>query len=435
MARISRGSKSNTGKHYAKTKSRSSKSTSSRTPAKHAASSRSSKSAQARSTSSRTNSTRSKAAAARKSTPRRTTARKTASRRRTAARQPRSRARRIITIILIISAFIVLAELARINSAIHAERISSEGFTHADKYANYLIVDGIDVSYAQSTIRDWRKIKRSGVDFVIIRGGYRASESGTLHEDDFFKSNIKGAKKAGLMVGVYIFSQAKNTREAKKEADFLIKLVRKYDVDLPLVLDYETVPGGRLDKALSSGKLDSDKLNKIARAFTKEVEAAGYESMVYANLSFLNHRFNGSKLSDFTNVWVAQFNSSTNYDNAYRIWQCSDNSKVPGITGVVDKDFMYINPDKVIKTRGARNKGAKSLGDCQVEITKHSNTYLGSNVEPGASVYDGRKALKEGRDYRVSYVHNTSAGTGYAIVTGLGDYKDQVTMSFMIKGI
>lgn len=397
-------------------------STSSKSTAKHAAPKK-------RSTS---QATRSKSTA----TTKRTTPRKSAPKKAAPApRKPRRRRHTKLKLFIIVFGLIAIFSVVKIHMMTHPVRIDDEGFEHASKYADCLIVDGIDVSYAQATIKDWRKIKRSGVDFVIIRAGYRASATGELNTDSYFESNIKGAKKAGIMVGAYFFSQATNTKEAKKEADYLMQLVADYDIDLPLVMDYETVPGGRLEKALSSGKLTTKKLNKIARAFASEVESGGYESMIYANLDFLTHRFSGPKLADDTNIWMAHFNSSTYYDGDYMIWQCSDASKVPGIKGNVDKDFMYIDTEAVIKTRGARNEGAKSLGECQVEIASHSNTFIGANVEPGAKVYDGRHALKEGKDYRVSYVHNTQAGTGYMIVTGLGDYKDQVTMSFMIKGI
>ena len=342
------------------------------------------------------------------------------------------RANKLRSLIIFLGIFIV-AVLMISHHLSSAERISSNGYVHASRFSNSVVVDGIDVSYAQGDNIDWDSIKKAGVDFVFIRAGYRATSSGTLHKDDNFEENIKGAEKAGLMVGAYFYSQATTSKEARDEAAYLVRLVSPYDIDLPLVMDYETYGSGRLATVLSKGNLTQNMVTQISLAFCHTVEQKGYESMVYGNYDFLMHRQNPKTLGENTSVWLAHYTYSTPYYYNYTFWQCSASAKVSGISGSVDKDFWYFYPEKVYRTSAANASERTSLQDCTVNLKDHSSRYIGFSVEPGVTVYDGKAKLTEGVDYRVSYIRNTSPGTGYAIVTGIGDYKDSLSMSFKIK--
>ena len=104
-------------------------------------------------------------------------------------------------------------------------------YYHNSAYAGYTLVHAIDVSYA-NTVTDWNAVKKAGVDYVLIRAGHRFSQSGIVEGDDKFVANITGAKAAGLKVGLYFFSQAITTGEAKEEARFLINQAKGYQIDL-----------------------------------------------------------------------------------------------------------------------------------------------------------------------------------------------------------
>lgn len=328
-------------------------------------------------------------------------------------------------------AIIVILMISHHLSAV--ERISSSGYTHAEQFSDCVVVDGIDVSYAQGSNIDWDSVKRSGVDFVFIRAGYRASGNGSLHKDSEFEKNIEGANKAGLMVGAYFFSQATTSKEAKAEANYLVKLVSPYGIDMPLVMDYETFGSGRLANVLNKGTLTQSMVTDISLSFCNTVEKKGYESMVYGNYDFLMHKQDPYTLGKNTNVWIAHYASSTPYKYDYSYWQCSAESTVPGISGNVDKDFWYLGAKTVNKTLTSNASKRTSLQNCTVDLKDHSSRYVGFKIEPGVTVHDGKAKLIESVDYRVSYVRNTSPGTGYAVVTGIGDYKDTITLSFKIK--
>ena len=306
-------------------------------------------------------------------------------------------------------------------------------FTHDARFKGYVISTGIDVSYAQGDNIDWHKVKKSGVDFVYIRAGFRDASKGNLHKDAKFEKNIKGAYDAGLMVGVYIYSQATTTEEAAAEADYLADLADKYHIDLPLVMDYELYNGGRLARAISSGSLGTSGINRNALAFAKRGWGRGYETMVYGNYDFLMHYASGYELSKSTNIWLAQYHTKATYKGKYMMWQSTDKATVPGISKNVDLNFMYLNPKETYHSLSSKAIGKKSIERCNVQLKSHSSRYLGFAVKPGIVVYDHGKELSEDKDYRVAYIKNTSPGTGYAIVTGIGKYKDSVMTSFKIK--
>ena len=111
---------------------------------------------------------------------------------------------------------------------------------------------GIDVSKWNQEI-DWEAVKNAGVEFAIIRCGYRGASTGALVIDPRYKENIEGAIEAGIPVGVYFFTQALDEVEAVEEASMVIRLIEEYDVDYPVFLDSESAGGrGRADWTMTS---------------------------------------------------------------------------------------------------------------------------------------------------------------------------------------
>ena len=120
----------------------------------------------------------------------------------------------------------------------------SESVIHNSRFDGYAIKKGIDVSTWNGTI-DWKKVGDDGIEFAIIRGAYRGyGDQGTLVKDDKAAYNFEQAEKAGIPVGAYIFSQAVTEEEAVEEANYLLNIVKGYDITLPLVLDFEYASDG-----------------------------------------------------------------------------------------------------------------------------------------------------------------------------------------------
>ena len=194
---------------------------------------------------------------------------------------------------------------------------------------------GIDVSSWQGAI-NWSKVAASGIQFAFIRGAFRYTLSGELMKDGRFDAYIAGAKAAGLQVGVYVFSQALSVEEAIEEADFLLELVKGYEIELPLVIDYEFTPSGRL----WTTELSREERTAACLAFCQHVEEAGYTGMVYANPSMLNGYLNASELP---HLWLAHYIDETGYSGApYEYWQFTSEGGVDGIGTAVDLDFGFV---------------------------------------------------------------------------------------------
>ena len=176
-------------------------------------------------------------------------------------------------------------------------------YTHSSKLDDRIILNGIDVSAYQENI-DWQAAKRAGVDFAIIRAGYRGyGAAGNMKEDSCFVKHIEAAKKAGIMVGVYFFSQALNTLEARAEAMYTLELLGSYELDLPIFMDYEFSPAS--SGRFTSGTITKYQATENVKAFCEYIEANGHEAGLYANLSFLNKTVDGAALGEIYPIWIA----------------------------------------------------------------------------------------------------------------------------------
>jgi GH25 family lysozyme M1 (1,4-beta-N-acetylmuramidase) len=213
-------------------------------------------------------------------------------------------------------------------------------YSHASMFKGYTILDGIDVSTWNGDI-NWKKVKAAGIDYAIIRVGGRYTSSGGYFTDSKYEQNLKGAIAAGIDVGVYFFSTAINTTEAKQEAAYVMSLISGYNINLPIVMDYEyaTGPSGRLYNA----HLSKAAATNVVKAFCRTVEAKGYVGMIYASKSVLVSDMNASSIAKSYPVWNAQYNISDTLTTKHSYWQYSSSGNVSGIDHATDTNFRYIS--------------------------------------------------------------------------------------------
>lgn len=190
---------------------------------------------------------------------------------------------------------------------------------------------GIDVSKWQGEI-DWKAVKAAGVEFAMLRIGYQTDYDGTYEVDPYFEANIKAAKEAGVPVGVYFYSYAKNTKQAKEQADWVIEHLKGNTLDLPIAYDWESW------NSFNKTGMSFYTLNQCANVFLKSLEEAGYKGMLYSSKNYLETMWYPSKYD----IWLAQYNTRVTYEGEYTIWQMSDAGKVDGIKGDVDLDILYL---------------------------------------------------------------------------------------------
>lgn len=335
--------------------------------------------------------------------------------------------------LLVLLVLVGILKLASYIGGISRTKLSDEGLTHPDRFKECVAVHGIDVSEHQDDIK-WKKVKSSGADFVFIRAGYRSAESGELKEDEDFRSNMKKAEKAGIMCGAYFFSQALDEAEAIEEAEYLLGLVKRYDMEMPLVIDYELYDGGRLQQKVAAGEMPASSMyHDVVLAFCRRVEEAGYESAVYANYDVLTNYMDSALLDDEAVIWAAQYGGTCDVEGNYRYWQCAEDAAVGGIEGSVDHDIWYIEPGRIYSTSAKGKEDAVSVGECRIDFDESSYDLKNHRAIPEVTVTYDDKKLHQGRDYILSFVKNTEPGTGYAIVRGRKKYRDWIAVPFTIE--
>ena len=195
---------------------------------------------------------------------------------------------------------------------------------------------GIDVSRYQGTI-DWKKVADSGVEFAFVRVGVRGyGTEGKFTLDEKYKTNIEGASKAGIKVGVYFFSQAITEEEAKEEADLVLDAIAGLNVTYPIVYDVEKTGAkeGRMNQ------LTVEERTRMAHVFIDRIKEAGYTPMIYANMEMWSILINMSEFED-VDKWYAYYSPVVYFPYEYAIWQYSDTGTVPGITGDVDLNISF----------------------------------------------------------------------------------------------
>ena len=189
---------------------------------------------------------------------------------------------------------------------------------------------GIDVSKWQGDI-DFTKVKNAGASFVMIRVGSQSGTGGDYVLDPTFKQNIENALKNDLKVGVYFYSYANSKKEAQKQANWVIKQIKDYEISLPVVFDFESFD------AFNQMELSIFGLNEVANSFIETINDAGYEGVLYGSKNYLNAIWKYHTAP----VWLAHYTDQTNYDGEYFMWQMCDDGKIDGIDGYVDIDILY----------------------------------------------------------------------------------------------
>lgn len=308
----------------------------------------------------------------------------------------------------------------------------ADSLTHQNRFSGVSKVYGIDVSYYQGNI-DWKKVKNSGVEFVIIRVGYRGyGSAGTLVEDPKFKTYLDGATKAGLKVGVYFYTQAITTAEAKAEAKFVLDRIKGYSLQMPVYYDIESVD-------YDTGRLDSAGLSKaqktaLCTAFCDTIIKSGYSAGVYANYTWLNYYIDGAGLGKKYPIWLAHYTSNTNYDQRMDMWQYSGNGTVSGISAYTDVNVWY---------SGKLPLYVSDLISVANTSTSNKFAWNGAPDATGYEVYQGTSPSdphkKKIGDTKNTYFTNSNKSTGtmykymvraYSDASGkrvYGDYSDVFT--------
>ena len=193
---------------------------------------------------------------------------------------------------------------------------------------------GIDVSAHQQEI-DWQRVAESGVQFAILRVGYRGYTEGTIQEDTYFEQNLEGAIDAGLDVGVYFFSQAIDEQEAREEARFVLDKISGYLLAFPVFFDWE-----KIGSEARSDTMDLASLTIVTDTFCTAIRNAGYQAGLYFNQQLGYEELHLPSLQTYT-FWLAEYNDTPSFAYHFDLWQYSASGTVDGIEGDVDLNLAF----------------------------------------------------------------------------------------------
>lgn len=336
---------------------------------------------------------------------------------------------------------------------------------------------GIDVARYQGTI-DWAQVAASGIDFAMVRVGYRADVSREICADTNAQYNMQEAQKNGIKVGVYFFSTATTVEEAKAEADWVADYISRYQITYPVAFDCEG-----FDKPDSAQyHLTNAERTDIAIAFMQEIYNRDYTPMFYASMGELtaNAKWDTSRIESTYRIWVSQYPSApypetakSSYSGTHAMWQYTNRGTVAGISRSVDVNVAYfgyegtaeaVNPDTPEEVRPDAEalmsftevnetvtaKDATNLRDIPSQGTDSTIVYTLKNGETATRTgvsdsgwsrltYDGRTVyavssyLTTDLQYQPPVQEQEGAGSGDGLKTKFADRNEQVTAKIEVN--
>ena len=229
---------------------------------------------------------------------------------------------------------------------------------------------GIDISEFQEKI-DWEKVKKSGIEFAIIRCGYGSDSS--YQDDVYWERNVRECERLGIPYGVYLMSYADTVEKARSEAEHTLRLIKGHNPELGVWHDVEDNK--------TSGSVSKQTLTNIIKTFCETIKNKGYNVGVYASVSWLDNKIE-SQIKEKYPIWVAQYYSRCEYSGKYVIWQYTSEGKVNGINGNTDMNYLY--DDTII----GNEKPLKEETKTEKQVDKKENKTEKYIVKAGDTLSD-----------------------------------------------
>lgn len=234
-----------------------------------------------------------------------------------------------------------------------------------------MVKNGIDISHHQGKI-DFRSVKNSGVDFVVIREGYRNTV------DSRFFENVKGARDAGIKIlGVYHFSYALTVEQAREEAKSCLNNLKIAGID-PGTLCFFDFEYDTVEKAKKQGyTLGPAECRTHTIAFCEEIKMAGYEPGVYTNMDYYRNWYDPSTINPYK-LWLADYAQKPSID-CY-LHQYSSKGSIPGIRTDVDLNYLYGD----LKMDGESWPAVKGPIRSRNAVVRLAQSWIGKNEKDGS---------------------------------------------------
>lgn len=196
---------------------------------------------------------------------------------------------------------------------------------------------GVDVSKHQGNI-NWSKVAATGIQYAMVRIGYRGYGNGAIVLDEYYNANMTGATTNGMDVGVYFYSQAINYDEGVEEANFVLSNLGNYNVTYPIVYDTEDAN----DTEARTYNISAEDRGQALRGFCDTIKAAGYQPMVYSNKNWLVLDMDIEDVKDYP-LWYAQYSEVPDFPYNFTMWQYTSDAQVDGISTGADLNICFTN--------------------------------------------------------------------------------------------
>lgn len=199
-------------------------------------------------------------------------------------------------------------------------------YNFEDSQKSYI---GVKVSKEQGYI-DFNKVRKDGIDFVMISAGSRGYGTGQIVMDDYAKDHLRNASDANLEIGLFFKSQAITEEEAIEEANEVLALVDGYQITYPIAFVMERVHS---DEGRTEG-LDRISRTKIVMAFLNTIKEAGYDTCIYGTPEFLIDFIDLSQLKSY-DLWLDQEIREPEIPYEFTMWEFSKEEQISGVSGLV----------------------------------------------------------------------------------------------------
>lgn len=198
---------------------------------------------------------------------------------------------------------------------------------------------GCDLSYHNKYV-NWDELAGSGCEFVMLRCGFRGYSEGGLAKDEKFDQYAQEAQRVGLKLGVYFFTQAVTVEEAEEEAEYVLDLIKDYDISYPVAFDTEYIDDE--DARTNTTEISDELRSDICRAFCEKIKENGYYPMIYASENWMRRQMELESLTDY-DFWAPQYLEENDFLFDFTIWQYTDHGSIPGVRGDVDLDISMVD--------------------------------------------------------------------------------------------
>ncbi len=296
------------------------------------------------------------------------------------------------------------------------------------------IEKGIDVSKWNGNI-DWKSVKNSGIDYVIIRAGY-----GSSTVDPQFKNYVEGAKNAGLKIGVYWFSYATNAANAKIEAQKCLDTLAPYknSITYPVFFDFEYESVNYANK--NGVTVTKNLATQMANEFLNTIKSQGYTTGIYTNKDFSNTYFSSDLLYS-NNLWVAQYSSTNTFNKPYNMWQYSETGRVPGISGNVDLNYTCLkmnnsnstNNDNTTNTPSTSSEKGVTTDNLNFRKEASTSSSIITTIPKNTTIEIIDKSISGW--YKVKYQNNTGYVSSKYVKLNSDDSSANTPSTSIEKGV